>query len=395
MPLVRRSSGYPRKGIRIAALAVCAVVGSTATRAADVSIVYKNSSDYRLTDNLNGTEKDKTEALVLTSNHSVDLLAKTKTDLWRLTPTLTSTVDLYRGSGFDPQYFPGITAAYTHTGKRYNFSADAFFNYKKASSSDLLLRRILINENGSELNYGASLGYGRTLSARDSMSASLGYSQTSYKNITTLEPNKQFTGNIGWTRQWTELTSTVLGTSVSYTMPDPYFSVRNARTVDEPDRVEISPSLTLNTRLTKRLAAVANIGMTVIDEKDAKASASFVYSVNATYTLNETSLTAGASRKFAIADSGGAKDTYAFNAGATHQVNDLTSIGATTSLTYTPEPGPRPDTLGFTFSPYVTYKPARDWDTTLSYVLAYDEDDEQIWTNSVILKVSYLKTLLK
>jgi hypothetical protein len=415
MPGSKRDAGYAHAGIRLAVLTAGVTAAANAAVGADFSIIYKNDTDYRLTDNILDTANNLTPGLEISTTHSLDLLAKTKTDIWRLSPRLNSTVSLYDDSGFEPDHFPGITASYSHQNKLWSFGADAFFNYAEATASDTFRNVLLVEEDGTQLTYGGNLSASLRTSKRDSLSWNASYSVLEYEDILTLEPSESFGTTFGWTHQWTALTSTNMTLGFNYVIPEPYISARNPEGRLNPiildpsdprfglpqllpvavsERLEFTPAINLDTRLTKRLAASGSIGMSVIDQEDQEASASFIYSLKATYTLNETSFNIGFGRQFGVADGGGTEGTYNFDAGATHQVNDLTTLGAFANVTYSPQPGS--DTTGVTVTPYVSYKFARDWDSRLSYEFSYtDEDAEEIFTNSLILKVSYLKTLLK
>jgi hypothetical protein len=415
MPKSKRYSGYSHAGIRLAVLTAGVTAVSNAAVGADFSILYKNDSDYRLTDNILDTPNNTQAGIEINTTHTLDLLAKTKTDVWRITPKLSSSVSLFEDSGFEPDYFPGISASYSHQNKLWSFGADAFFNYAEATASDTFRNILLVQEEGTQLTYGGSLSSSLRASKRDNLSWNASYSTLEYEDIETLEPSESFGMNFTWNHQWSTLTSTNMSLGFNYVIPEPYVSTRNPLGRLNPlildpadprfglpqllpvvvsERLEFTPAINLDTRLTKRLSAGGSIGMSIIDQEDQEASAAFIYSVKATYTLNETSFNAAFGREFGVADGGGTEGTYNFDIGATHQVNDLTVLGASANVVFSPQAGS--DTLGVTVTPYVSYKLAKDWDSRLSYVFSYtDEDAEEIFTNSLILKVTYLKTLLK
>jgi hypothetical protein len=410
---LKRSAGYP-PGIRVALVGLLVSTACSPAYAADWSIVYKNDTTLTLTDNIFGTVvgRKKTAGLEISKNQSVDILAKTKTDLWRLTPTLSSSADFYADSTFDPQHLPGISGEYSHNGKLTTFSANAYFNYSDASASDIFRNIIILQEEGTQLSYGGSLAFGRKLTKRDSVSWNNSYSTIRYQDIKTLEPTESLSSNLSWIHNLSPLyTATVSGT-VTYTNPSPFLSPRNAVTgrpnpVDPatglPRLVQRNPNermtyqgkASLDAKLTKRLTAVGSIGISLIDEQGAPLANSLIYALSATYNMKNTAFTGGFSRNFSVNNDGDNEETYDFNLGMSHNVNDLTSWGVTANYVFSPKPGDLKDTTGLFITPYLSYKPAKDWNTKLSYQYANtDEDNEHIIENSVLFTVSYNKTLL-
>jgi hypothetical protein len=401
-------------GIRVAMIGACMGTAPSFAWAVDWSIVYKNDTTLSLTDNIQRAQDgdSKTTGLKVTGRQAVDILAKTKTDLLRITPTLTSDVSLYKDSGFSPQYFPGISADYSHTTKLTTYGANAFFNYSEATSSDVFLNRIIVDESGTQLNYGGGFSISHRLTKRDTLAWTNSYSTIRYQDIKTLEPSNSFTTSLGWTHNWSTLYSSTLSSAVTYAKPDPFLSPRNQATgrpnpIDPltglPRLIEIIPrerlsydtTLGLDAKLTKRLSAVGNVGLSLIDEKDAALSANFIYSLKATYALKNTSFDAGISRKVGFGKSGASVQTTNFDLSANHKINDQTSVGISGNYVLSPGTGNEPDTTGLFITPSISYKLAKDWDTTLSYQFAKtNEDSEKVTENSVVLKVSYGKTLL-
>jgi hypothetical protein len=411
---LKRSAGYPLVGIRIAMVGACIGTAPSLAWAVDWSIVYKNDVTLTLTDNIQRAQKgdSKTAGLKFLDRQAVDILAKTKTDLFRITPTLTSDVSFYNDSDLSPQYFPGISADYSHTTKLTTFGANAFFNYNEATSSDVFLNRIILDETGTQLNYGGGFSISRRLTKRDSLAWTNNYSTIKYQDIDTLEPSSSISSSLAWTHNWSPLYASTLSSSVTYAEPDAFLSPRNQVTgrpnpidpasglprlikVLPRERLTYDTTFGLDAKLTKRLSAVGSIGVSLIDEKDAALSANFIYSLNATYTLKTTSFTAAVSRKVGIGRSGTSVQTTNFDLSANHKINDQTSVGISGNYVVSPGTGTEADTTGLFITPSISYKPAKDWDTTLSYQFAKtDEDNEKVTENSVILKVSYGKTLL-
>ncbi len=411
---LKRSAGYPFPGIRVAVVGACLGAAPGFAWSADWSIVYKNDSTFTLTDNVQGASsgQDKLFGLELNSRQAVDILAKTKTDLFRITPSLSSDSSFYRDSEFNPQYFPSIIADYSHTGKLTNFGANAFFSYSEATSSDVFLNRIILDEKGTQHNYGGGFSISRRVSKLDTLAWSNNYNTTKYKDIETLEPSNSVSTSLTWSRSWTPLYSSTLAGTVSYSNPDPHLSPRNPVTgkpnpldpatglpflvqIVPQDRLTYETTLGLDAKLTKRFSVNGKAGMSLVDPKDAALSAKFIYSLNATYALKNTSFSAGVSRSSGIGKSGTNIQTTNFDLSATHRVNDQTSWGISGNYVFSPSAGGEPDTTGFFITPSFSYKPHKDWDTNLSYQFSKtDEDNKKVTENAVVFKVTYNKTLL-
>jgi hypothetical protein len=147
--------------------------------------------------------------------------------------------------------------------------------------------------------------------------------------------------------------------------------------------------------LTKRLTANGSLGITLIDEQGGSLSNSFIYALSATYNMKNTVFTGGVSRNFSVNKDGDNESTYDFKLGMSQNINDLSSWGVSANYVFSPQPGNQKDSTGFFLTPYLSYKPAKDWNTKLSYQYANtDEDNEHIIENSVLFTVSYNKTLL-
>ncbi len=409
---LKRSAGYP-SGIRVALVGLLASTACSPAFAADWSIVYKNDTTLTLTDNIFGSVvgRDKTTGLEISKNQSVDILAKTKTDLWRLTPTLVSSTEFYADSQFDPTHLPGISGEYTHNGKLTTFSANAYFNYSDANSTDVFKNIIILKEEGTQLSYGGSFAFGRKLTKRDSVSWNNSYSTVKYQDIKTLEPSESLSSSLSWSHTLSPLYTTTLASTVTYSNPSPFLSARNAITGrpnpldpatglprlvqrNPAERMTYQAKASLDAKLTKRLAANGSVGISLIDEEGAPVSNSLIYSLAATYSLKNTVFTGGVSRNFSVGNAGDAEETYNFDLGVSHNINDLTSWGVSANYVFSPKQGVA-DTTGFFITPYLSYKPAKDWNTKLSYQYANtDEDNEHIIENSVLFTVSYDKTLL-
>ncbi len=410
---LKRSAGYP-PGIRVALVGLFVSAACSPLCAADWSIVYKNDTTFTLTDNIFGTVvgQHKTAGLEVSKSQSVDILAKTKTDLWRLTPTLVSSAEFYADSQFNPTHLPGISGEYTHNGKLTTFSANAYFNYSDANSTDIFKNIIILKEEGTQLSYGGGFAFGRKLTKRDSFSWNNSYSTIKYQDIKTLEPTESFSTSLSWSHNLSPLYTTNLATTVSYTNPSPFLSTRNAlngkpNPIDPAtglprliqriplDRMTYQAKAGLDAKLTKRLSANGSVGISLIDEKGSPISNSFIYSVGATYSWKNTVFTGGLSRNFSVNNNGDNGETYNFDLGVTQGINDLTSWGVSANYVFSPKPGDLKDTTGFFLTPFISYKPAKDWSTKLSYQFAdTDEDNKHILENSVLLTVSYNKTLL-
>ncbi len=409
----KRSAGYP-PDIRIALVGLFLSTASSPVFAADWSIVYKNDTTLTLTDNIFNSVvgQDKSAGIEVSKRQSVDLLAKTKTQLWRLTPTLSSSAEFYSDSEFNPNHLPGISGEYSWNGKLTTFGANAYFNYSDANSTDIFRNIIILNEEGTQLSYGGGFSIGRKLTRRDTVSWNNSYSTVKYQDIKTLEPTESLTSGLSWNHTISPLYSTTVSGTVSYANPSPFLSPRNAITgrpnpVDPAtglprliqrnpaERMTYQAKASLDAKLTKRLSAIGSVGISLIDEKDAPLANSIIYSLAATYNMKNTAFTGSLIRNFSVNNDGDNEASYEFNLGMSHNVNDLTSWGVTANYVYSPNPAGIQDDTGFFITPYLSYKPAKDWNTKLSYQYANtDEDDEHIVENSVLFTVSYDKTLL-
>jgi hypothetical protein len=376
------------------------VVTADQASAADWSLKYNTSTDLEFTDNLSGTASNKDAGLKLTSRSSFDLLAKTKTQLFRITPSVQTRRTFFADYKSNYTLFPSLGIGYTYEGKRTTFGFDAYVAQAAIRSDNLLqingvtvldknrLPIRLGTESGSEFDYGSSINLSHRLTKKDSLNWSAGFSSVDYSiDTNTLDPNDTLTTSLGWQHSLTQLISTSASTSISY-----YHSTKTP----ENDRVTYNPNVGVNAQLTKRLSGSANFGLSFTDPKTGKSTFGGVGSISGTYALKTTKISGSLSRNFSTATNGDLRETYNAQLNVVHSINDLMSMSLAAGYGLNPVSN-GPDKHSFVISPALNYQFAKDWNSSLSYNLSSDDDDagHGIWTNAVLFNLSYGKTLLK
>jgi hypothetical protein len=392
-----RKSRFLKTGFLASAIGLLTYVSGHAN-AADWSLKYNTSTDLELTDNYSGTNVNKDTALKLSTRSSMDLLAKTKTQLFRISPSLTTRRTFFANtnSGFD--VFPSIGIGYNYDGKRTSFGVDAYVAQAAIRSDNLWMvggktvldqnKNPLVKstENGSEFDFGANMSLSHKLTLRDTVSWSAGFSSVEYSiNTNTLDPNDTITTNVSWQRNLTKLVSASAAIGVSYYRPQKHPS---------DDRVTYNPNVSISAQLTKRLSGSASAGVSYTDPSNGKSTFGAVGSVSGTYALKRSKISLALSRDFSNAVNGSLRDRYSAQFNVAHSLNDLMSLGFAAGYAFSPVSGAA-DEQSITFSPSLSYQLARDWNTSLSYTISDDDNGNAKWTNAILFNVSYGKTLLK
>jgi hypothetical protein len=396
---------------------------SSAAHAADWSIKANLSETLQFSDNNNFVDPDvvptptianpnpvapkKDSAVTVTKSASVDVLAEAKTYLLRLSPGVSASADFFlRDQDVDWDLFPSITAEARKTTKFTTYGISASASRAKIASGDVLSDRpnsvgqfdiLAEGESGAQIAYNVGTSIDHKLSPLDTLSWTTSYSTVDYDlNRNTLQEYTSYGTTLSWSRQLTELTTMNLSGSVEFYNPrgrlDP-IRIRNNEQAE--DRWTFSPNLSVNTRLTKRVSAGANIGAAIIDEKGRDATVNWLAGVNVGYTLNETQLSWALSRNSTTQTDGTVQANYSASFKAQHQVNELTALNVASTYTLTPGEDGSPDEHAFSFAPAISYKFAKDWNSSLSYEFnMLDDGQSEIYENSVFLNVSYGYTLL-
>ncbi len=383
---IARSSGYLNFGIRTSVCLAAMLLAADLAFAFDWSVRYSSSSQQSLTDNYTNSNVNKDVGLKINNTSTIDILAKTKTDIWRLTPSLNTSSNFFTLQKTEFDYFPSVGFEYSHAGKRTNFSVTSFFNYSDIVASEFFRDIILFTVPGTRFTYGAGTSISHRLTKRDTVSWSNNFTKTDYSVSTnTLEPNTSATTSLSWRHNWTELTSSDWSTSATYYVPE---------NNPDNDRVTFNTSVGINTRLTKKLSANARLGLQAIDRSNQDISADLLFSLGAKYDLKTTSFGFNLARDITPAADGSFDEKYSIGFNASHQINDLTSFGFATNYLFRPVAN-GPDSHGFTLSPSLNYKLAKDWNASLAYKLSGTEErNNEVWSNSLLFNLSYNRILL-
>jgi hypothetical protein len=347
---------------------------------------------------LAGTQSNKDAALKLSTNSSLDLLAKTKTQLFHITPAVTTRRNFFANTSSSFDIFPSLGIGYSYDGKRTSFGVEAYVAQAAIQSDNLLqingtnvldrnkLPIRLSTENGSEFDYGASVNLAHKLTSLDTIRWSAGFSSVDYSiDTNTLDPNDTITSSLSWQHNLTKLISTSANIGVSYYRPMKHPS---------DDRFTYNPGVNLNAQLTKRFSGSINAGLSYTDPSHGKSTFGAVGSVSGEYTLKRSKLNFSLARDFSTTQNGSLRDRYSAQFNLTHSVNDQMSLGFAAGYAYSPVSG-GPDEQSFSMGPSVSYQLAKDWNTSLRYSLSEDDNGQPVWTNSVLFNISYGKTLLK
>jgi hypothetical protein len=393
-----RKTGRPAIGILASAIGLLTIVSAGPAGAADWSLKYNTTTDLEFNDNLTGVTDNKDFGLKLSTQSSLDLLARTKTQLFRISPAVT-TRRTYMAS-YDSNYdiFPSLGIGYNYDGKRTSFGIDAYVAQAAIRSDNLLIvngqtvldkDRVpvkLSTENGNEFNYGANIFVARKLTLRDTITWNAGFAAVDYSiDTNTLDPNTTVTSSLNWQHNLTKLISTTAAMGISYYRPDKHA---------EDDRITYSPSLSLNAQLTKRFSGTASAGLSITDPSHGNSTVSAVGSLSGTYQLKRSKISASVSRDISNATDGDLRDRYSAQLNVTHSVNDLMTLTLAAGYAVSPIDN-EPDEQSFFVSPALNYQLSKDWTTSLSYTLSEEYDGQTVWTNAVLFNVSYGKNLLK
>jgi hypothetical protein len=363
---------------------------ATPVVAADLSLRLNASEGLEFNDNIGATSINKDAAVVSTTSVGLDILARSKTYLLRLSPGVTARRNFFANSSSDFDIFPTLTADFSGSRKLTSYGLAASISQSNINSSELIPGLGLFTVNGSQFVSTASASLGQRLTRIDSVSWSAGITDTNY-NVTSIVPSRAFRSNtvyntnVGWKRDWTQLIATNLSASLSYY--DPYDN--------GPTRVTFEPNAKLDAKLTKRLSATLGAGLSISKPENGDTSTSLVFNTGANYNLSkDTVVSASFNSGVSAAQNGTLFDRYSFETNVKHQVNDLLSVSLATIYSIKPiENGP--DTTAFSFAPAINYQLARDWNSSLSYQFSRSsENDNPIYSNSVFLNVTYGLTLL-
>lgn len=397
---------------------------SSAAHSADWSIKANLSESLEFSDNNDFVDPDivptptilnptptaskKDSTVTVTKSASLDVLAEAKTYLLRLSPGVSASADFFvrDQENVDWDIFPSLTAEARKTTKLTTYGMTASASRSKISSGDVLSDRpnavgrfdiLAEGESGAQLAYNIGTSIDHKLSPIDTLSWTTSYASVEYDlDRNTLQEYSSYGSSLSWSRQLTELTSLNLSGSIEFY--DPRGELERVR-IDNDEQAEerwtFSPNLSVNTRLSKRVSAGANIGAAIIDEKGLDTTVNWLAGVNVGYTINETQLSWALSRNSTTQTTGSVETNYSASFKAQHQVNELTALSLASTYTLTPGEDGAADEHSFSFAPAISYKLAKDWNSSLSYEFnMLDDGQSEIFENTLLLNVSYGYTLL-
>jgi hypothetical protein len=353
--------------------------------AADWSLEFGASQSLTADDNLDLEEHNRDAGLISSTSFDLDLQALAKTSRLNIAPRVTVQKTFFSQEPDDWSYFPSGTVSLSKWSKLSNFDLVASYSRSEASSNDLV-DGVFTEDEGDQLTYAVTGTFTHKVDRRNTLVWSNAVSMVDYTLPSEdLVPALTATSTTTWRHEITELVSGNMTASAQYYEPD-------SATVDEYMVYRVTPGI--SARLTKRLSVSAAAGAVILDPTDDNVTADVIFNVTGDYKLKTTSFNFSAARDLAPSQDGTLDDTYSARLGVSHQVNDLMTIGLTSSYVFQrdEEEG---DSSAFTVSPSLNYQLSRDWTSSLSYRFIHTEDEtETAYSNAVTLSLSYGTFLL-
>ena len=366
--------------VSFAALAV-----SAPALAADWSLEFGASESLIFDDNLDLDENDRDAGLTSSTAFDLNLLATAKTYKMGLAPRVSVAKTFFEREPDDWSYFPAGTLFLSTWTKLTTYDLVASYSKSEASTNELV--EGIITENvGDQINYAATGTITHKVNERNSLIWSNAASLVDYTLPSDdLVPALTVTSTGTWRHEVSELVSGNLTGSVQYYDPD---------SVTEDERLVYRATVGTNARLTKRLSVSGAVGAVLLDPFDDSLTADVIFNVGADYKLKTTNYTFSAARDLAPSQDGSLNDTYSARLGVSHQVNDLLTLGLSSSYAFQKDEE-EGDSRAFTVSPSLNYQLSRDWTSSLSYRFIETEDEtERAHSNAVTLTLSYGTFLL-
>lgn len=353
--------------------------------AADWSLRLGASESLTFDDNLDLDENNRDAGLISSTSFDLNLLATTKTSKIGLAPRVSVQKTFFSREPDDWSYFPSGTLSLSKWSKLTTYDLVASYSRSEASSNELV-EGVFTEDEGDQLNYAVTGTITHKLNGRNTLVWSNAASLVDYTLPSDdLVPALTATSTGTWRHEVTELVSTSLMGSAQYYDPD-------SATVDE--RLVYRATAGINARLTKRLSVSAAAGAVLLDPLDDSPTADVIFNVGGDYKLKDTSYTFSAARDLAPSQDGSLEDTYSARLGVRHQVNDLLTLGLSSSYVLQNDED-EGDSRAFTVSPSLHYQLSRDWTSSLSYRFIHTDDEtETARSNAVTLSLSYGTFLL-
>ena len=353
--------------------------------AADWSLKFGASEFLTFDDNLDLDEHNRDAGLISSTSFDLNLLATAKTSKIGFAPRVSVQKTFFSQEPDEWSYFPSGTLSLSKWSKLTTYDLVASFSRSEASSNELV-EGVFTEDEGDQLNYAVTGTITHKLNERNTLIWSNAASLVDY-TLPSDDLVSSFTATSTgtWRHDITELVSTSLTGSAQYYDPD-------SATVDE--RLMYRATAGINARLTKRLSVSAAAGAVLLDPLDDSVTADVIFNVGGDYKLKSTSYTFSAARDLAPSQDGSLEDTYSARLGVSHQVNDLLTLGLSSSYVFQNDED-EGDSHAFTVSPSLHYQLSRDWTSSLSYrFVQTDDETETAHSNAVTLSLSYGTFLL-
>jgi hypothetical protein len=351
--------------------------------AGDLSLKFGSFETIKLTDNLELSESNRDAALTTSTGFSLDMLNLGKTYKMEFTPGLSIQRTFFDEDPSGWKYYPSAGLAFSKSTKLTTYDLTASVSQSQATTNDLV-EDIVTTNKGDRLDYSVGASISHKLNNSDFVSWSNFGRVTDYTLTSpSLVPYREFTSEARWHHQLSELIATDLVGSANYYDPDFGSGRRLYRS-----------SLGVNARLTKRLTIDGTVGAIFLETDDSGLTVDALLSMAATYALKDTILNASISRSISPGINGNLLDSYSARLGATHQVNDLTSVGISTGYTLQSSNGGSKSSA-FSISPSLKYQLAPDWSSVVAYQFTHTNGKiTSAYSNAVTLSLSYNTTLL-
>ena len=366
-------------------VSVAALALSGPAIAADWSLEFGASESLTLDDNLDLDENDRDAGLISSTAFDLDLQALAKTYKINLAPRVSVSKTFFQREPDDWSYFPSGTLFLSKWTKLTTYDLVASYSKSEASTNELV-EGIITEDVGDQINYAVTGTVTHKVNERNSLIWSNAASLVDYTLPSDdLVPSLTVTSTGTWRHEISELVSGNLTGSAQYYDPD---------SETEEERLVYRATVGSNARLTKRLSVSGAVGVALSDPADDGPTAGVIFNVGADYKLKTTSYTFSAGWDLAPSEDGELNDTFSSGVGVSHQVNDLLTLGLSSSYVFQrdEEEG---DSSAFTVSPSLNYQLSRDWTSSLSYrFIQTDEEEEPAYSNAVTLTLSYGTFLL-
>ena len=364
-------------------LAALAVSGPAL--ATDWSLRFGASQSLTADDNLDLTETDRDAGLSSSTAIDLNLLGTGKTYKMGLAPRVSVSKTFFSEEPDDWSYFPSGTLLLSKWTKLTTYDLVASHSRSEATSNELV-EGLVTEDEGEQLNYAVTGTITHKLNERNSLIWSNAASLVDYTLPSDdLVPSLTATSTGTWRHDITELVSSNLVGSAQYYDPD-------SDTVE--GRVLYRATGGINARLTKRLSVAGAVGAVILDPDGDDTVVDLIYNASADYKLKTTGYSFSVARDLSPSQDGSLNDRFSARLAVSHQVNDLTTLGAYAAYSLQTDSDDA-ESSAFTFSPSLNYRLSEDWSSSVSYRYIETRDDvETARSNAVTLTLSYGTFLL-